>query len=129
MVFRMGAKIMAGSNSIKREKTLNGSLPIYVQAVKHPVHRWGKDDTDIGYKDHPAKKRIQGGKPFARIGFYFYHGTHTAQNHRGIMQGVKPGNIRRVMITEYTYKEADEKDKRGQQDILQYPLVKHPHRG
>src|SRR5450631_3938465 len=82
-----------------------------------------EDDSDICYKNYPTEQSVEGGKPFSAVCFYFNHWAHSAQDHRCIVKGVKPGDTGRNMISYNPYHETDKNDHHPYQQIPSHSAV------
>jgi hypothetical protein len=96
---------------------------VHMQAMKKTMDGWCKDDSDIGYKNHPAEQGVKGGKPFSTDCFYVNHRAHSAQDHRCVVKGVKPWDTGCNMVSDNTYHKTDGNDHYPDQKILAHSPV------
>ena len=79
-----------------------------MQAVKQPMGRRGQNDADIGDKGHAAENGIGRWEQLATHVGDLYHRPHAAEDHRRIMNGIDPCDVRTIVITQHPDGEANQ---------------------
>lgn len=66
--------------------------------MKETVRRRSQHDTDIGDKGNAAEQCVKGGEQLSCRAFDLYYRAHPAEDKRGIVNGIYPGDIIGYMV-------------------------------
>lgn len=89
-----------------------------MHSMKKPVDGGCQHDTNISNKNDTAEKCIKRGKKLAKGVVDSHNGTHSAQDHTGIVQGIKPSYVRGIMIPQHTEQQTKEHNTHSKHETL-----------
>ena len=85
------------------------------------MSHWRQDDSRSGDEGQPAEQRIESGKELAGTRLKRTEGSHARQNHRGIREGVDPGHVLKIVVSEHPHAQTDEDDEDADARVAGYP--------
>jgi hypothetical protein len=89
---------------------LVGLLCLEVEFVEEAMEDRGKDDTHAGDESKAAEKSVTTSEEFPGTGLEGSHRSHAGENHRGVQEGIEPGQIFEEMVARHAATEGTQDD-------------------
>src|SRR5262245_27671068 len=70
--------------------------------MEHVMNNRREHDTGKNKKDDSCEQRIQSSEPLSCCRMQLIDGAHTAQEHRGIQKGIRPGQAFNKMVNRHS---------------------------
>lgn len=72
---------------------------INMKGMQKTMRDGRKKNSNYAQKGNPAEQGIKGSKQLCAIGFHDVDRTHAGEDHTGIIEGIDPGKITKILIS------------------------------
>ena len=92
-----------------------------MELVEEAVPQRGQKDGNRADENHSAKQGVERGEQFTGDGAEFAHRPHSGQDHRGVQEGVQPGEPFAKVVSDNSQRQGNPNDAKGERQAAQHP--------